>query len=98
MRFHMNGRRTVIWPAYIEHLGRRISLLFEWDAGSTKNRSLRIMEVQRIFQLRLGIDSPVVYSSEMYQVVGDEFKMVSFSIKKFFNKIIFFFYFLLKNN
>ena len=82
MRFLANGRRSVIWPAYVEHLGRRISLPFEWDTESTKNCSLRIKEVKRLFQMGLGIDSPVVYLIQNYRVVGNEFKVVSFSKQK----------------
>ena len=82
VRFFANGRRSVIWPAYVEHLGRRISLPFEWDAESSKNRSLRIKEVKRLFQMGLGNNSPVVYLFQKYQVVGDEFKVVSFSKRK----------------
>ena len=80
----------------LEHLDGRISLPFEWDAESTKNHSLGIKEVKRIFQLRLGIDSPVVYLSQKYQVAVGEFKVVCFSIYE--KKFICVFYFLLKNN
>ena len=67
-----------MWPVYVYHNERPISIPFKWLAEGSRNCGLRIRDTARFLRKGLGILEPVIYMNQQYQVIEGEFKVVSF--------------------